>query len=425
METSSHKEIEYIDGSVPLLNDEYHQEAVEKYQQLPRNSTFPTPVSLSQSKQNLRDETKALKALIECGKQLRKKAEANGYVEKIRQKKRTVTDNDRKQIERFYKELGDKVDYKAIARILDKNPSTIRKLLERVKRGESIERSKVKRGRHRIVDGHAAELLDDYFVHHNNTSDEKAAKLLKENGYAISRSSVQRAVTNGTMEAYGYKSLTMQRVYFRGKNAESEENKEARENAIAQLFSYINDNYHPVFVDETHWEVGWRWRNARYRRGEKNVQERSPQRYSLTAISAISDTGPIYTLLVQNSSINAQRFNDYMMKLLDREKDRKIVIFLDNAPVHKHEELEEMINGLDKKHIVFNAPYTPDCNPIEQFFSEWKRRVDMKIEQPPDPATLIAIIEEEFMSFTPDYCIDLINNLRKEIVPKVLNHEIL
>ena len=227
METSSHKEIEYIDGSVPLLNDEYHQEAVEKYQQLPRNSTFPTPVSLSQSKQNLRDETKALKALIECGKQLRKKAEANGYVEKIRQKKRTVTDNDRKEIERFYKELGDKVDYKAIARILDKNPSTIRKLLERVKRGESIERSKVKRGRHRIVDGHAAELLDDYFIHHNNTSDEKAAMLLKENGYAISRSSVQRAVTNGTMEAYGYKSLTMQHVYFRGKNAESEENKEA------------------------------------------------------------------------------------------------------------------------------------------------------------------------------------------------------
>ena len=283
----------------------------------------------------------------------------------------------------------------------------------------------MKRGRHRIVNGHAAELLDDYFVHHNNTSDKKAAMLLKENGYAISRSSVQRAVTNGTMEAYGYKSLTMQRVYFRGKNAESEENKEARENAIAQLFSYINDNYHPVFVDETHWEVGWRWRNARYRRGEKNVQERSPQRYSLTAISAISDTGPIYTLLVQNSSINAQRFNDYMMKLLDREKDRKIVIFLDNAPVHKHEELEEMINGIDKKHIVFNAPYTPDCNPIEQFFSEWKRRVDMKIEQPPDPATLIAIIEEEFMSFTPDYCIDLINNLRKEIVPKVLNHEIL
>ena len=57
-----------------------------------------------------------------------KKAEANGYVEKIRQKKRTVTDNDREKIVRL-QELGDKVDYKAIARILDKNPSTIRKLL--------------------------------------------------------------------------------------------------------------------------------------------------------------------------------------------------------------------------------------------------------------------------------------------------------
>ena len=80
------------------------------------------------------------------------------------------------------------------------------------------------------------------------------------------------------------------------------------------------------------------------------MQERSPQRYSLTAISAISDIGPIYTLLVQNSSINAQKFNDYMVNLLDREKDRRIVIFLDNAPVHKHEELEEMVNVIDTKH---------------------------------------------------------------------------
>ncbi len=425
MASPSHKEIEYIDGSVPLLNDEYHQEAVEKYQTLPRNSSIPNTVSLAQSKKELRDESKALQALVEYGKQLRKKAEANGFVEKIRQKKRTVTDENRKEIVRFFKELGDKADYRAIARILDKNPSTIRKLLERVKRGESIERSKVKRGRHRIVDGRAAALLDDYFTHNYNTSDAKAAKFLNEKGYTISKPSVQRAVTDGTMENYGYKSLTMQRVYFRGKNAESEENKEARENAIAQLFCYMNDNYHPVFVDETHWEVGWRWRNARYRRGEKNVQERGPQRYSLTAISAISDIGPIYTLLVQNSSINAQKFNDYMVNLLDREKDRRIVIFLDNAPVHKHEELEEMVNGIDKKHIVFNAPYSPECNPIEKFFSEWKRRVDAQIEQPPDPATMIQIIEKQFMSFTADYCLDLINDLRKNIVPKVLNHEIL
>ena len=140
METSSHKEIEYIDGSIPLLNNEYYQE-VGKYQQLPGNLSFPIPVSLLQSKQNLRDETRALKVLAGCGKQLRKKTETNDYVKKIKQKKRTVTDNDRKQIERFYKELGDKVDYKAIARTL----STIRKILERVKRGESIERSKVKR----------------------------------------------------------------------------------------------------------------------------------------------------------------------------------------------------------------------------------------------------------------------------------------
>ena len=95
-------------------------------------------------------------------------------------------------------------------------------------------------------------MLDDSFVHNKNTSEEKVPKVLKDNGYANSRPSVQRTVTDGTIEKYGYKSLKKQRIYFRGKNAESEENKEARENAIAQLFYYMNDKYHPVFVDETH-----------------------------------------------------------------------------------------------------------------------------------------------------------------------------
>ena len=86
------------------------------------------------------------------------------------------------------------------------------------------------------------------------------------------------------------------------------------------------------------------------RRGEKNLQERSPQRYSLTAISAIHNTSPIHMLLAQNSSINAQRFNDYTMKSLDSEKDRKIIICLDYAPLHNHKDLEQMINGIDTKH---------------------------------------------------------------------------
>lgn len=164
---------------MPLLNNEYHQEPVEKYQTLPRNSSIPNTVSLAQSKKELCDESRGLQALVEYGKHLRKKAEANGFVKKIRQKKETVIDEHRREIARFFKELEEKANYMAIARILDKSPSTIRKLLERVKRGESIERSKVKRGRHRIVDGRTATLLDDYFTHDYNISD---AKFLKEKG---------------------------------------------------------------------------------------------------------------------------------------------------------------------------------------------------------------------------------------------------
>ena len=126
METSSHKQIEYFDGSVPLINGEYHQEPVDKYNNCQRIQLFLL-LFLYHNQSNIY-VTKLENFNPWVNVESTKKAEANGYVEKIKHKKRTVTDNDREKIVRL-QELGDKVDYKAIDRILDKNPSTTRKLL--------------------------------------------------------------------------------------------------------------------------------------------------------------------------------------------------------------------------------------------------------------------------------------------------------
>lgn len=65
-------------------------------------------------------------------------------------------------------------------------------------------------------------MLQNYLVAtlFRNISDDQ----LKKYSYHISRPSVQRVITNYTMKKYG-ESLTTQRLYFREKNAESEENK--------------------------------------------------------------------------------------------------------------------------------------------------------------------------------------------------------
>ena len=47
----------------------------------------------------------------------------------------------------------------------------------------------------------------------------------------------------------------------------------------------------------------------------------------------------------------------------------KYVFFLDNSTTHHAKDLKILRNYL---HICFNAPYTPQLNPIEELFSLWK-----------------------------------------------------
>ena len=208
----------------------------------------------------------------------------------------------------------------------------------------------------------------------------------------------------------------MHRVHFRGPNANSEVNLQRRENALALLFSYYFDHFHPVFVDETHWEVGWSWSRTRYRKGDKNIEERTSRRYAMSALSAITDFGSAYPLVVYGSSINSATFMDCMKKLLHQQKDHQIALFMDNASIHKQKDLKDV-------RLVLNAPYSPESNPIETFFAEWKRKVDSQFRIPPRPTDMVKIIEKQFMNFTPDRCHNRFTDLLKNGLPRVVNHE--
>ena len=96
---------------------------------------------------------------------------------------------------------------------------------------------------------------------------------------------------------------------------------------MALLEHYIGQSYHPVFIDETHWISGWGRERARVPVGKKALRNYMRRNYALTAISAISDNGPVYTLLLSNTSVDAEKFVDFMRTLLDIVKERKIVFF--------------------------------------------------------------------------------------------------
>lgn len=421
MQGEKQKQMEYIDGSVPILMKDYHEEGVLKKKGFPKADApaiIPdSQVGLAKLKNNIDMEQKMDKR----AKMLMAKAGDKKKEPQVKREYKKVTDEDRRIITRVFQRTHGKPVIQQLAKLLDVKDDTLRYYVRKLAKHESIERSKVKRGRHCILTKEGAGILYNLFNDNSVSSDKQAVTELSKRGIHVSRRTISRLLTNGFMEKMGYHSLTMQRVYFRGENAESPENKKARAEAAGLLYEYTCKDYHPVFIDETHWSVGWIWKRQRGRIGSKKLVSEKRRKYNVTSITSITEYGPGYTLVLEGNSITADMFYDYMCHLLGTVKNRKIVFFLDNAPIHKKKDLKQLVYSVKDKAIVFNAPYSPECNPIEKFFANWKRKVENRCDKIPTQKELVRIIEETFLTFSPDNCSDLINDMKREVWPKVVN----
>ena len=58
--------------------------------------------------------------------------------------------------------------------------------------------------------------------------------------------------------------------------------------------------------------------------------------------------------------------------------EKEVVLFMDNAIIHKHSQVLETARKF-KVNVVFNAEYSPWLNPIEQLFSHIKKHIAGKV----------------------------------------------
>jgi hypothetical protein len=150
-----------------------------------------------------------------------------------------------------------------------------------------------------------------------------------------------------------------------------ERNDEVRE----QYQILIAENYHAgqlVFVDgsacnrnTTKRSMAWAPIGTRARRHDYFIRG---QRYSM--LPALSLDGILH-LDVVDRSYTSDLFNGFIDGLIDNMNPfpaPNSVIMMDNASIHKSEELRNMVEARGMR-IVFLLPYSPDLNPIEESFS--------------------------------------------------------
>jgi len=134
-------------------------------------------------------------------------------------------------------------------------------------------------------------------------------------------------------------------------------------------------SYHLVYVDESGCDtrVGFRrtgWsplgvtpvQIARLHRG---------QRYQI--LPAYSQNGILLSRVFQGIT-NSEVFEDFIEQLLchcGKWPEPNSVLVMDNAAFHHSERIEQMCNEAGVK-LVYPPPYSPDLNPIEEFFAELK-----------------------------------------------------
>jgi transposase len=191
--------------------------------------------------------------------------------------------------------------------------------------------------------------------------DEMVIFLWDEFEILVITSSISRALAS-----YGWSKKNIQQ-------REKERNADLRDAYLHAISEY--QSYHLVFVDESGCDkrIGFR-RTGWSPLGAAPVQVsrfHRDRRYQI--LPAYAQDGIILSRVFQGST-DADIFADFIEQLLQhcgRWPEPKSVLVMDNASFHHSERIEEMCCNAGVK-LVYLPPYSPDLNPIEEFFAELK-----------------------------------------------------
>lgn len=234
-----------------------------------------------------------------------------------------------------------------------------------------------KGGRLRSIDPAMLEALCDHLLEKPNVYlDEMALFLWYEFDIQATKSSISRALTSKSW------SKKIAQVKARERHPDIRD----------EYSHFISDfkSYHLVYVDESGCDkrIGFR-RTGWSPLGVKPVQVSKFHRDRRWQIlPAYCQDGIVFSRVFQGST-DASVFEDFVGQLLQhcgKWPEPKSVLVMDNASFHHSALVERMCSEAGVK-LVYLPPYSPDLNPIEEFFAELKafiRRHWQSYEDNPD-----------------------------------------
>lgn len=301
------------------------------------------------------------------------------------------------------------------------NITRVKNLLRILNKGGDIDKSATKKGRQRIL-GESESLILINTIRDNNKCSlkELQAVIAHEAGKAVSTSTIHRHLTTRMMDD-GLPNITLKRFVIRGSNKDNIPDLiEQRKTVVRKLIQFQESGFRPVYVDETHWQMGLVTGRGRAPIGETPIVHMRSNSSEITIISSMCDLGMLHNQIIYgNNSIPV--FTSYIRQLLEDVKHlAPVVIFLDNASIHHDRDMESVILNSGNR-ILYNAPYSSPLNPIEYIFGFWKKRAECSHYTTRDE--VLIRIKESFKTITPAECYKTIQHVSHSVFRKVLGGE--
>ena len=179
--------------------------------------------------------------------------------------------------------------------------------------------------------------------------------------------------------------FTYKNILYKNLNANTPKVKEARQKVALQILGAHYQSLDFIYLDETSFNLetwslkGWA------PSGQHQLISKPPKSKNYSAITAM-DISAIIGVKIVRGGVKGPDFYLFIKELIEfqsaRFRTRKVLLLMDNASIHKSKDyMQKLINYYC---ILYNAPYTPQFNPIEFAFSKIKgivRKLKPKTEQ--------------------------------------------
>jgi transposase len=108
-------------------------------------------------------------------------------------------------------------------------------------------------------------------------------------------------------------------------------------------------------------------------KGVKLLTETSPNRGSVSAISAITSSGfLVFNVHDKNKRFKAQDIIHFLAQILLHHKRRHVVVVMDRAPCHTSKKVTSFVAQQKRLHVFYLPPSSPELNPDEKVWEYLK-----------------------------------------------------